>query len=794
MHRKLYSYILLASVLLMFFRAEAQPVLLEIRGQVLDLNDKQPLPGAVLQLHEVNRYAVADEEGRFRFENVRPGSYHIHATMLGYRQTDATFTLTEMSAELVFNMKRTAIELKQILVEEDILRSGLKDRPLNIHVVDRSQLEATYTDNFATTLSRVPGLSSINTGTGIGKPVIRGLTANRVMVNHQGIKQEGQQWGTDHGMEIDQYDVARVEVIKGPASLLYGSDAMAGVINVLDAGIPPRESFLSEVLAFYRSNNGLAGASAMVQGHQGRYFYRARYTHQDFGDYHTPTDTFRYNTYLLPIYNQRLKNTAGRERNFSATGGKEGDWGNMQLTVSRYFQEAGMFPGAIGIPRAYNLRHDGDYRNIDIPLQRTAHLRTVMNGRWLLGKSWLHVDAAFQQNHRQEESFPHIHGQGPRPEDNLALDMLLHTYTLNARYYWYPNDSLKMVAGFSGQGMQNRVGGFEFLIPDYLQLTTGSFLFAEWARSDKTTISGGLRADFGHVATTAHWQPVYNSSLEIVDSTLRSPGVQKSFANLSGSIGWSYRPSAKWNLKANLGKSFRMPNAAELGSNGVHHGTFRHEQGDTSLRSEHGYQFDLGAYFDNKVLSVHVTPFFNYFSNYIYLRPTGAFSLLPEAGQVYRYTQADAIFTGTEAMADYHPIEAWHIALTAAYVFNVNTDNGLPLPFTPPFVLRMNTDYHFEPGRKFLHDWHLGLEAEWFAAQMRTDRNEATTPGYLLLHFRTGVKVNIGSRQIQIIAAANNLLDQYYLNHLSRYRIINVSEPGRNLTLTIKVPVARKGD
>lgn len=780
------SRILLCMLLAFALNGKAQQTTVTFNGQVTHADTGEELEGVVVELHELHQFAVTNADGAFSFKQIRPGFYHVHFTLMGFKPAEKTVDLRQPVTDFAQALSPTAIHLQEVKVEEDLLRSGLKDRPLSIAVVDKDQLTSGYTDNLATTLSLVPGITSINTGTGIGKPVIRGLSFNRVMVNQNGIKQGGQQWGTDHGLEIDQYAVDRVEVIKGPASLVYGSDAMAGVINILPERPLTENGLHTSFTSFYRSINQLYGASLQVGTSMGNQFIQGRYTVQDFGDYRVPASAFVYNTYELPITNELLKNTAGKERSFTITGGTGGGWGNVRLTISNFNQQAGLFAGAIGIPRSYRLTDDGDRRNIDIPYQYTNHFRTDFNGKWLVKKGWIHADMGYQHNLRQEWSYPHIHGLGPAPTDDLALEMQLATYTANIRYYQLPRPDLKLIYGWSGQYKENTIGGFEFLVPAYTAFQTGIYGFAEWKSSITTTWSGGLRYDLGTIDQAGYQQPLYDADTNIIGYRERSAPLQQLFQNISGSAGVSYRPSDRWNIRANLGKSFRMPNGAELGMNGVHHGTFRHEMGDTSLTSEDGYQLDVGLSYASKHLVISFSPYFNYFHQFIFLRPTGSFSLLPDAGQIYQYTQANAIHTGWESHIDWHPVAPLHLELSTAYTWNLNLETSLPLPFTPPLNVRPSVSYEWESEKKTLSSMHMQVLYNYFAAQNRTDRNEPATPGYGLFDVQIGLQLGKAKTPLTLLLAVRNIFDKAYLNHLSRYRILNVPEPGRNFVVTLQ--------
>jgi len=240
-------------------------------------------------------------------------------------------------------------------------------------------------------------------------------------------------------------------------------------------------------------------------------------------------------------------------------------------------------------------------------------------------------------------------------------------------------------------------------------------------------------------------------------------------------------PSDGTNVKVNIGKSFRIPSPAETVSNGVHHGTFRHELGTPDLQSEHGYQLDISGAWRLPKNRLEVSTYFNYFDKFIYLRPTAKFSPLPDAGQLYQYTQNDAIYAGLEGSWQWDVFSFLQFRQNAEYVWNYNLDSRTPLPFTPPASIRTELEYHVSRLQK-LENIYFNINSHYFFAQHRVDKNEPATPDYHLLS--TGAGLSVG--RIQLNLEVQNLLNIKYLNHLSRYRILNIPEQGRNFILGIK--------
>jgi iron complex outermembrane receptor protein len=775
---------------------------LTIRGTVSD-DTGEELPGATVELHELGQGVITDLEGRYIFTGLRPGTYHLHVTYIGYEAVDRTVRLRNSDQVENFQLHPSSIELREVLVEANPFKSGPIEQSLTIETLSREFLDRNQGNTFVNTLERLPGISSINTGVGISKPVIRGLSLNRVIVNDRGVKQEGQQWGADHGLEIDQFDPQQVEIIKGPASLIYGSDALGGVIHIRPPKLAGEGIHRGDVTGIYRSNNDLWGSSAFLEGNENGFVYNARFSALDFADYRVPASRAVYNQQVIPIYDQRLKNTAGQERNLSLMTGISKSWGYSTLTLSSFNQQAGIYPGAMAKPGEYSVVPDADYRNIDLPRQQVNHLKLISNTNIKLGPNWLEADLGYQLNNRREESEPHAHGRQPI-SGTLALQLRLHTLSGNLRYHHNWNGRASSIWGLQGQYQQNERDGFEFLLPDLQTASLGAYHYSEYSLGSKITLNGGLRLDYGEVNARgfrhpADWVIVHNQ--RDVNELLRSTPFARNYSNLSGAMGISYYPSHAFNAKLNLGKSFKIPSYAELASNGVHHGTFRHELGDSTLTSEHGYQADLNLTYHTKRLHLALTPYAYYFRDFIYLSPSSSYHSidaqgvrysLPEGGQVYRYRQHDAVFTGFEATAEYHLFNDLHLLASAEYVRNRNLVSSLPLPFTPPFSLFTEAEYTFSwPGKRIPKAW-VGVHSRYTADQERVDRNEKPTPGYLIFGLNTGMELMLGAHPMVLSLMVQNLSNEAYFNHLSRYRLLNLPEQGRNISVQVKIPLSLK--
>ncbi|MFY0598952.1 MAG: TonB-dependent receptor [Cyclobacteriaceae bacterium] len=782
-------------LILLCLSAQAQFVL---SGLVVDHESGEGLPGALVSIHELDQATVTNEQGQFRFESIRPATYHIHVSFIGYQSYTNGLSLKN-EEPLIIRLEQTAIELNEIVVESNHYKTGPRSHTLAMEIIDADFLRENRKATLVNSLEDLPGINAINTGVGISKPVIRGLSFNRVIVNDKGIKQEGQQWGTDHGLEIDMFEPGRVEVIKGPSSLMYGSDGLGGVLNIFPASLPQKGTMQGSFQSLYKTNNQNFSTSTALEGNQKGFVYRMRFSSQDFGDYQVPATNFSFNETILNINEKKLKNTAGRERSFTGMVGVKKNWGYSTITVSNFHQDAGFFVGAFGIPNNNILESDGDSRNIDIPRQSINHFKVINNNNILIGSNWLELDLGYQNNQRKEIAVPHTHRNGPVPEGTLALGLLLHTASLNARYFIHQNNDHTRILGFQGQYQRNERSGFEFLLPNFSSFSAGAFVYEERSWANKFTATGGLRFDIANRDITGYDQPIYSDDTTIDRFYERVGTFDKNFFNASGALGFSYYPSKHFNLKINMGSSYKVPTAAELGINGFHHGTFRHELGDENLTSERGFQGDLSLSYQRSNLSLVLSPFASYFDSFIYLAPSSNFSssldsdaFRGESGQVFHYRQNNAFFTGGEFAAEYHPIHDLHLKTAFEYVYNYNLNTSLPLPITPPPSIFVEVNYEIERTPEFLEGLKVGFSYKSVFDQNRVDRNERSTPGYHLLGTNIGTKVVLGNYSADLIFSIQNLTNEKYLNHLSRYRLLNLPEQGRNFIISLNIPFAIK--
>lgn len=617
-------------------------------------------------------------------------------------------------------------------------------------------------------LSHTEGVQAMDIGVGFSKPMIRGLGFQRVVVSDNGVKQEGQQWGADHGLEIDAFHVDGVVVIKGPASVLYGSDAMGGAIEILPPIIPYQDTLSGEILFQHQSVcSGLSGSAMLAIKHK-RVYSQIRYTERHWGDYRVPADSFTYLSMRLPIPDRHLKNTAGMERSGNCLLTFRNKRYEGRLNISDNYQKAGFFSGAHGIPNNSNMQSDGDKWNIDLPYSLVNHLKVSSTNKWTSEKTQMMFVMAYQKNHREEWSKFHTHVIGQQapavdPDKELMLD--LQTISAKLQFRYTPSDLWEHYAGISTSFQNNEIGGYSFLIPAYRREEYGAYYLVNYKPSDVWAFNASARYDISHIHTETHGQDVGE--------------VERDYHDYSLAVGAVFTPKDGHEWRGSIGRAYRLPSANELTSNGVHHGAFRHELGDSTLVGEQGWQTDLSYSLRKKRVDMSISPFFSYYPHFISLHPTGQWSMLPDAGQIYQYVDAPATFFGGEVRVKVKLVRDLRYEFSGEYVHTYDHDSHTATPFSPPATMRNTISWE----RK---RWQAYAECQSVATQTRVCHNEDETPGYNLLNVGGKVEFPVSPGKISLHVNARNILNTYHLNHLNFYRKIDLPEAGVDIQSTIR--------
>lgn len=800
--RKLFQ--LLLFTLFLFHYSYAQKPYF-IKGTVCDENDK-PLAGASVFIYPAEKGTVSDKNGNFVFENLPKGNYIITISYIGYKTFVDSIRL-DQNVLRNFHPEIATLSLQEVLVTDKHTELRKREETLNLELVNDDFLKQNLGGSLMNSLERLPGVTTINIGSGQSKPVIRGLGFNRVVVVENNIKHQAQQWGADHGLEIDQFSIDNIEVIKGPASLMYGSDALGGVIDLRNRKLPSKQSFGGSIDISGKSNNDFIGSSVSLFG-RGKLFYaNLRATLISYGDYKVPTDSIDIYSYRAALYENQLRNTAGKEQDLHASFGIIRNDFHSKFHLSNVSSKSGFFANAHGLePRNVDTGlHDSSNRDIQYPYQTVNHFKVVNNSLYRTENWKFELNLGFQRNFREEWSQYTEHGYMPAvlPE-NLSFNPDLerafrkYVYSANGKSVFTAGENTQFDFGLSSEFQNNITGGRGFIIPDYRQVSLGSIIVAKHHFSGKSMVQAGFRYDFGAINTSEHFDWFATPIIEEGDTSFlylqRAKNVHRRFSNLTWSAGYNFN-SDKWLLKANVGKSFRMPIAKELAANGVNYHHFSYEVGDAELDPEISYQLDAGVEYCSRKFAIGGSPFVNYFSNYIYLNPTSEHDRLYGNGnQVFYYTQSRVFRYGAELHAHYELLTFIQLGLIGEYVHSVQLSGekkGFTLPFSPPASAILNLKYHKEK-LKFAEDVYLSVDFRFTAAQNNIVPPEETTPGYQLINLAFGGDVTFKKQTIGISMQLKNLLNTKYFNHTDFYRLINVPDAGRNFILNISIPFSSK--
>ncbi len=687
--------------------------------------------------------------------------------------------------------------LEEVVVHDNHVELRRKEESLNVEVVNREFILRNLGGSLMKTLERLPGVKTIGIGSGQSKPLIRGLGFNRVVVIDQGVKHEGQQWGADHGLEIDQFAVGEAEVIKGAASFIYGSDAIGGAIEIKPSPIPARNTFGGSVDLMGKSNNNLLGTSLNLYSRKDKWFFDSRFTYQDYSDYRVPANQVFVYDYAVDLHDNYLRNTAGRETNLHFNSGYVNGKFRTVFYLSNAFSKSGFFADAHGLePRRVDSDlHDSSSRDILLPRQQVNHLKLINRSSYSFQRHRVELELGYQRNYRQEHSQYVNHGYMPSsyPENlgipaDLEREFDKNVFSVNLR------DKLsagrhEFTFGVNSEYQRNEISGWTFLVPSFRQATAGVFVYDKVRLHDKAFLHGALRYDHGQLRMFEYtdWFPsTLSGSSEFLT---RAEDLRRSFNSLVWSAGLNYNPG-KFELKANIGKSFRMPIAKELSANGVNYHYFSYERGKPTLDAEQSYQADLSLGLKANKWSVAISPFFNYFPNYIYLNPTSTHDYYYGAGnQVFEYDESRVMRYGGELQLNYKLSGALSAGLLGEYLYSRQLSGrkkGYTLPFSPPASALVNLTW--SPPSPNLTDTYFSIDYRVTGSQNRIVPPEKKTAGSQVFHIQSGTFLMMGKQALQVSFQVQNVLNSRYLNHTSFYRLINLPEAGRNFVLSVKLP------
>ncbi len=795
-----------------------------LSGMVSSKATNSPVQGALVQITDLKLSAATDSEGHYVFNNVPKGTYLVEAKSLGF-SSKAQSVQVSGNATLSFVLEVSYTEEDEVVVTGNAKATPLKNTPQPVTEISNDYLTQRASTNIIDAISQVPGVSGISDGQSISKPVIRGLGYNRVVVINDGVRQEGQQWGDEFGIEVDANSVDRIEILKGPASLVYGSDALSGVINFLPEKPLPEGEIKGDILTAYQTNNGLINTAGHIAGTVDGINFSARVDNTLAHSYQNPADGY--------VFNSQFNNF-----NTDETIGIHRKWGFSQLHFSYFELRTGIVEGVKDSTGSF-LKQAVDPDNNPIELQATnqelrsytpfvinqlvKHEKLVWDNSIAVGGGNIIARFGMQTNSRQENNDITI-------PNTSNIWYLLNTYNYDLRYVSGDMNGFNFSAGVNGMYQNSTNKGTLLLIPEYSLFDLGAFAIVN-RKFGNLDLSAGVRYDSRLFKGHDDYIDSNGNQLSSSDPAAihRFTAYSSNFNGISASLGAALQVTNNFYLKANIARGFRAPNVAETGSNGIHDGTVIYEIGQPNLKPEQSLELDFTPGFKSKDVTAEASVFVNSVNNFIYAKklystdpsqPAGSDSInnsTPgfENAPVFLYSQTNATITGGEAMVDLHPSGAkWFDWYTGFSIANVQLDN-VPstekyIPFTSPASLKTEFTFTAKNLSRALKNSYvrIGLfysfeqDNVYQAANSYQGVPDAVpvTPSYTLINAGLGTDITDHGRKVcSVYMAVNNLGDVSYIDYMSRFKYytntvngvnqVGVHNMGRNICFKVLVPL-----
>ena len=763
-----------------FFCAAQSTSAQSVQGTVRD-TEGRALPGVHVALPQLDRGVVTNEAGRYFVDDLPLGEYTFSFSYLGFENQSVQIRVDENGVVRDVVMVSDILEAEEVLIAEDRVDVLTRDSR-SVSVLDPEELMELRGQTLGETLEELPGVTALQTGPSISKPVVRGLHSQRVLVLNAGVSQEGQQWGGEHAPEIDPFAPVKIQVIKGVSGVEYGVGAIGGVIRLdpLDLPYIPGEGVKGSFSMNAFSNNLQGAGSLYLEGVANGIpglGWRVQSTYRKAGDAHTPDYVIR--------------NSAFKEFNGSASVGLRRDRVNLVALYSRFSTELGIFSGAhIGnindLLRAIDRDEPtfiGEFGyDIGPPKQDVTHNLVSIHGDYRLDSgSWVEAQYGFQVNRRQEFDAHHRSSDSTATE-RAAFDLSLVSNTLELKFHHKPVGRFFGVIGVNGMNQLNKNSATGFLIPNFRAFSGGVFARESWVKDD-LTVEAGARFDYRWIRA---WPRENGSRGDFVKRI-------SDYASFSGVIGSIWQFSKNWSVAVNLGSGWRPPSVNELYNFGVHHGTAQFEIGSPDLESERSVGLDATLRHESERTRLEFSAYNNWFERFIFLFPE------PEPRVTirgtfpsFRYTQADALLRGFETSIE-HDLSAWlTMEAQLSVVRGDNLDTDEPLINMPSDRASLKAQFNL-PWDGLMEDAHFDIEGVLVQKQTRVPENADYAPppdGYTL--FNAGFSTTFALRTpVRLSLELHNAFNTAYRDYLSRFRYY-IDDPGRSLVLRLQVPLGKQ--
>ncbi len=717
-----------------------------LEGSITDGEAGSPLFGVDVYFPQLEKGSISNEKGQFKINGLPTGNYKIVVSSIGFQSYSETMRLEKGSNTLTVSLFPSAIEMEEVIVSTPFHKLQRE----NVMKVERASVAELKTKG-AVTLSEgitsVPGVASVSTGLGIGKPVIRGLSSNRVLVYTQGVRLENQQFGDEHGLGISDAGIESVEVIKGPASLLYGSDAMGGVLYLNPERFANAGETDGDVNLNYFSNTTGFDGNAGITTSSEKLKFLIRGSAASHTDYETGG-------------NQSVTNSRFREYDVKTGLGYQSTTFKTELRYNYNNLK-------LGIPE--EISTETSERTPESPYQQIDNHILSSKTNIFFDKSSLAATLGYTFNTRKEFE---------EGEEGAALDMDLATFNYNLQYNLPKWGNLETIFGVQGMHQTNSNFGEEVLIPDATTTDIGFLGTSHVHFKNDSDLQLGLRYDHRGIDGSMYGILGEEGFIEALD---------RKFNSFNAAIGYKKDFLQHVTGRINLASGFRAPNLAELTSNGVHEGTNRYEIGNAELKNEQNLQADLSLEYGNEHVEIYVNGFYNAINDYIFIEPDGS---TIEGNAVFIYRQQDANLYGGEIGLHIHPhpLDWLHVESSFETVTGKSASDEY-LPLIPANNVTNTLRTEFARKNSWLKSSYAFVTLKSVFKQNKVSGFETTTDGYSLLNAGFGGTVSVFKQNVEVRVSGNNILDKDYFSHLSRLKTDGISNIGRNINLGVSIPL-----
>ncbi len=746
---------------------------IKFEGKVFDAQSNEKLPFAAISILSLNKGAVADENSNFKISALCPGTYSFSCSFLGYKT--ATYHVV-LSQDVVYNFRLSpeTTNVDEIVVngrkkEEHVLVSQIRTD------VEGGELLKSRGESLSESLNSITGVSSLQSGPSIFKPVIHGLHSNRILIFNNGVRQEGQQWGSEHAPEIDPFVATKLSVVKGASSIRYGSDAIGGVILVEPERMPVTPGMSGEVNLVGASNNRLGVSSGIMEGAFGEKMeglsWRVQGTLRKAGNSKTP--------------NYYLENTGFEEANYSAAlSYRKANYGG-SLYYSQFNTKIGIFSGThassisdfqAAINRPQPITPSYFSYAINRPYQQVQHDLFKANAYYNFDNDHqLEVIYARQHNLRSEYDYVPLSG---RLNPELYLSLISNTLDIVFKHKF--REKISGTLGFNGI-TQGNVRKYEMLIPNFRNYSGGLFYISKWT-NNRLTLEAGARYDYS-------WLKAFtldNNTAQVITPLFKNQ-------NITGTVGSQYYilPELSWSI--NIGTAWRAPTVNELLSQGIHQSAVAYEIGNPDLHSERALNFNTSVHYQSERLHAELGLYNNIIDGYIFLKPNLEFiHTVRGSYPTYTYTQVNAIFRGIDFTATCAILDSLSITTKMSLLYAWNKSINDYLQQIPPNRFESSFRYGFR-NTGVMRQPYISIAGIYTARQNRVPANSdylVAPDGYVLINIDFGFTILAGRQVVNINLIANNLLNKAYRDYMDRFRYF-ADETGRNYTLRVNIPFGK---